>query len=90
MSTRTWTLIFMAVVIVAIAVYDTIVAINGIPGDTISEITLAWGRRHPIAVLCLGLALGIVLGHLFWPQTVYVEVPVPATKAALWTWEVRQ
>lgn len=75
MSTRTWTLIFMAIVIVAVAVYDTVVAVNGIPGDTISEITLAWGRRHPIAVLCLGMAIGIVLGHLLWSQevTVYLD-----------------
>ena len=69
MTTRTLTLIFMAVVLVAIAVYDTIVAINGVPGDTISEITLAWARQHPIAVVCFGIALGILLGHLFWPQS---------------------
>lgn len=68
MSSRTVTLIFMAIIIVAIAVYDTLVAVNKIGGDTISEISLAWAMRHPIAVLMLGLAIGIILGHLFWPQ----------------------
>lgn len=66
--TKTWTLIFIAATIVSIAVYDTLVAVNRVDGDTISEITLAWAMRHPIAVMCLGMALGIVLGHLFWPQ----------------------
>lgn len=64
------TLIFIAVVVISIAVYDTIMAVNNIEGDTISEITLAWAMKHPISVLCLGMALGTVIGHIFWPQFV--------------------
>lgn len=68
MTTRVMTLLFIAFTIVSIAVYDTLVAVNKTPGDTISEITLHWAVRQPISVFCLGAALGIVLGHLFWPQ----------------------
>lgn len=73
MTTRTMTLIFMAVVIVSIAIYDTLVAVNRVRGDTISEITLAWASAHPIASVMLGLAIGILLGHLFWAQTIYLD-----------------
>lgn len=68
MTTKTMTLIFIAIVVVAIAIYDTVVAINRVGGDTISEIALVWASAHPIAGVMLGVALGIVLGHLFWPQ----------------------
>ena len=68
MTTKTLTLLFIAFVLVLIAVYDTLMATNSFRGDTISEITLAWSRAHPIASVCFGMALGIVLGHLFWPQ----------------------
>jgi acid phosphatase family membrane protein YuiD len=68
MTTRIWTLIFMAITLVSIAVYDTMMAINDVDGDTISEITLKWAMGHPIAVVCFGIALGTLLGHLFWPQ----------------------
>ena len=73
MLTRTMTLIFLAILVVAIAVYDTLVAVDKIPGNTISEITLAWAMKHPISVLMLGVALGIVIGHLFWPQFIKAE-----------------
>lgn len=67
-SRRTTTLLFMAVILVAIIVFDTVVATNGIAGDTISEVTLGWAQKRPISVFCVGMGLGIVLGHLFWPQ----------------------
>jgi len=70
LTTKTMTLIFMVIIIVIIAVYDTVVAVNDISGDTISEITLAWAMKHPIAVVCLGIVIGILLGHIFWPQKV--------------------
>jgi hypothetical protein len=58
----------MGIVLLVIAVYDTIMATNKVSGDTISEITIRWAYGHPIAVLCFGLALGVLLGHLFWAQ----------------------
>lgn len=64
------TLIFMAVTLLAVIVYDTLVAINKFDGDTISEITLAWAMKYPISVFCLGMGIGILFGHLFWPQVI--------------------
>lgn len=72
-SSKTTTLIFMAVVLLAIVIYDSLVALNRIKGDTISEITLVWAMNHPISVFCLGVALGVVFGHLFWAQLVYLD-----------------
>jgi hypothetical protein len=68
MTTKTWTLIFMAAILVAIIVYDTVMATNGIKGDTISEITLRYAIKHPISIFCFGMGFGILFGHLFWPQ----------------------
>ena len=44
--------------------WDVYVAVNGVPGDTISELTLGWAQNHPI----IPMAVGVVCGHLFWPQ----------------------
>jgi hypothetical protein len=48
--------------------WDIYVAANPTPGDTISEITLAFAQKHPV----LPFALGVIMGHLFWPQRVKV------------------
>jgi hypothetical protein len=50
--------------------WDIYVAINDKKGDTISEVTLSFTRRHPIILGLIMLALGILIGHLFWPQVV--------------------
>lgn len=44
--------------------YDIVVAVNKEEGDTISEVTLDKAIRYPI----IPFALGVVMGHLFWPQ----------------------
>lgn len=43
--------------------WDIYVAVNDEKGDTISEILL-WASQRPI----LPFALGVLMGHLFWPQ----------------------
>jgi hypothetical protein len=43
--------------------WDIYVAVNAVPGDTISEITLATARR----IVFLPLSVGVVSGHLLWP-----------------------
>jgi hypothetical protein len=45
-----------------LVVWDIIVASNGTPGDTISEIMYRQACAHPI----IAFALGCVCGHLFW------------------------
>ena len=44
--------------------WDIYVASNSINGDTISEITLAFARKHPV----VPFALGVLMGHLLWSQ----------------------
>lgn len=53
-----------------VLLYDLLPALSQPEGDTISEVTLGWWSRHPIAPLVLGLAVGILFGHLGWPQEV--------------------
>lgn len=58
---RTVTQIVMLAGILLWIGWDIVVAANRVAGDTISEITLALARRHPI----IPLAVGVVVGHLF-------------------------
>jgi hypothetical protein len=58
---RTITQWVMLAGIMSWILWDIVVVANHTAGDTISEITLALARRHPI----LPLAVGIVVGHLF-------------------------
>ena len=51
--------------IVALIVWDVLLASNDIPGDTISEVTLQYTGDIIIPVI---LGVGFLLGHLFWPQ----------------------
>jgi hypothetical protein len=46
------------------AVWDLAVLAAGHSADQISRIILSWSRALPI----LPLLVGILLGHLFWPQ----------------------
>ena len=50
-----------AVVLIA---WDVVVATNKKKGDTISEMLLASAKDTPL----IGVAWGILTGHLFWPQ----------------------
>lgn len=68
LSTKHITLLVMGVAAVGLVVWDIIVASNRTSGDTISELTLGFAQRYPVAVFSIGLTLGVILGHLFWPQ----------------------
>lgn len=50
--------------IVGLAGWDVVVATNKEKGDTISEILLKASKGTPM----VGVAWGILTGHLFWPQ----------------------
>lgn len=57
-------IIILATVLLGVGVYDVFAALFMPPGSTISAIVLNLAQRYPI----LPLLVGIVLGHLFWPQ----------------------
>lgn len=63
-NTRKVTISILVAAVLALIAWDVVVAMNPTPGDTISEITLAFAMRHP----ALPFAVGVVCGHLFWPQ----------------------
>ena len=59
--------IFVTTLIVWLG-YELVAATNGRPGDTISEIVWGLVRSKPFAATLLVLAIGVLLGHLFWQQ----------------------
>jgi hypothetical protein len=67
MDKKKWisfTKIFMLSIGVIIVIVDSILALNGIKGDTISEVALFYGIKSGF----VPGGLGYVLGHLFWPR----------------------
>lgn len=75
MNPRAWTLIFMAAVVIAIAVADTHWATDSIPGNTISEMCLGWCRKHPLSCWLFGFSVGVLVGHLLFPQYLPAGAP---------------
>jgi hypothetical protein len=67
----------MFVAAAGLIAWDVVVATNRTPGDTISEVTLGFASRYPIAGFGIGLVIGIIFGHLLWPQ-----YPADPTKEA--------
>lgn len=61
---RLATIIILVVTAILLIVWDIVVAANPVAGDTISEITLAFARKHPV----VPFIMGVIMGHLFWPQ----------------------
>jgi len=64
MTSRAITAWTIYLLLTAIIMFDTVMIVNKTSGDTISEITLAAARKWPI----IAFAIGVVVGHLFWPQ----------------------
>lgn len=56
--------VLLVVVALLVAVYELVAIFGGGQLGTVSEVLLAWSRRHPV----IPLAAGILIGHLFWPQ----------------------
>ena len=59
---------FMVAVGIAILAWDLYVA-GDVPGDTISEVTLTWAQE-PFRGFIAGALVGMLMGHLFWPQQI--------------------
>jgi hypothetical protein len=62
---RTITISILVAVTVALIGWDIYVAVVETPA-TISVIVLGWAQAHPV----LPFAIGVVCGHLLWPQVV--------------------
>ena len=68
MSPLTVTLLVILGALLILVVYDLHLYATGGYQATISYRALQAARREPIIPLLVGLALGILLGHLYWPQ----------------------
>lgn len=53
-------------------VWDLIVVAKGHPEDTVSVTLHQWSLLYPI----LPLAVGIIVGHIFWPNVGLITVPI--------------
>lgn len=61
---RHWTVIILAVVTVFLIVWDVYAFMTaGTPG-TVSDIVLDFAGMHPV----LPFIIGVLMGHLLWPQ----------------------
>jgi hypothetical protein len=68
MSPLTVTLLIILGAFLILAAYDIYLHTTGGYRATISYRALQAARSEPIIPLVVGLALGILLGHLYWPQ----------------------
>lgn len=59
----TWIIL---VIVVALGLYDIYLAYDKVKGNTLSEIAYHMAIQHPL----LPVMVGIVIGHIFWPQEV--------------------
>lgn len=66
MTERQKTAAVLFVCALVVGVWDIFVAVHigTSAGATVSELMLSWASRHPI----VPFAMGVVVGHLFWPQ----------------------
>jgi hypothetical protein len=62
------TLLVILIGFTGLIVYDVYLAAQGGYENTISYLCLQAARREPLLPLVVGLVLGLLLGHLFWPQ----------------------
>lgn len=67
-KTRLITLSVMAVCFLALIGWDIYAAANSVEGDTISEITAGFVQEHTGALVGIVWGIGLLCGHLFWPQ----------------------
>lgn len=75
MDYKLLTTIILVSVIVFLVIYD-IWVFRKTGGDvtkdaTISKLLFLAAKERPIIAIIFGLAIGVLLGHLWWPQHVY-------------------
>lgn len=64
MTWRHVTIALLVATALGLAIYDIVAVWRGGGRATISSVLLASAHSYPIIVL----AIGVLLGHLFWPQ----------------------
>jgi peptidoglycan/LPS O-acetylase OafA/YrhL len=83
-TSRRITIALVLATIAGLITWDVIAAVSPGDGDTISEVTLAFARRHP----SVGFLIGGLLGHLFWPRKDppprSLTIPALALVSAAW------
>lgn len=62
------TLLVISFAATIIVLYDCWLLARGGPGATISWHTYEASQREPIVPLLLGFLVGLLCGHLFWPN----------------------
>lgn len=76
---QTITVTILAVVIAGLIIYDVWVWFKtrkDPKGDaTISKLLLNAAKKYPIVAVVFGAAIGVLAGHLWWPQHVYHVCP---------------
>jgi hypothetical protein len=65
----TWLWLFIGCAFV-LALGDVLLYLRGGVQATISRHVIGLSYRYPLLPLCVGLAVGILGGHLFWGQRV--------------------
>jgi hypothetical protein len=62
-----WPALVIGVILLAVlagaGLYDLYVSVTGYQRPTVSEVIRDWGTRFPPLLI----AVGILIGHLFWP-----------------------
>lgn len=71
MGYTTLTILVLCFVIGLLVGYDLWVWRKGGGDATISKILLNAAKKYPIVAVAFGIAIGVLLGHLFWPQHIY-------------------
>lgn len=64
MQMRTWLSLLMLSFLAVVWVYDLAMVIRQEPASTVSATMLEWSQVWPI----LPFLMGVVIGHLLWPQ----------------------
>lgn len=77
--TRRFTQVLVLVVVAGLVLYNIAILIEPTPNDTISAVVRDWLVQHPV----VGLAIGVLMGHLAWPLRRYVPEIGPYV-LALW------
>ena len=56
--------IALLLIVLAVGIWDVYVTAKGQQGETVSVVIHQWSLTYPV----LPLLLGLVLGHVFWPN----------------------